>query len=129
MPVKFAAAFAVTCFTAAVGCSKAAPTSPPSFEVGLGSVTCEQIQGWAWDKNRPDEPIEVEVYIDDVSIATVRADRFREDLQKAGKGNGNHSFAMPFPDSRKDGKEHSVAVGISGTNIRQGKAKQIRCSK
>ena len=44
----------------------------------------------------------------DTKIATVQADQFREDLFKAKKGNGKHSFALPTPDSLKDGKSHKI---------------------
>jgi hypothetical protein len=110
------------------GCSKnASPPLAGSYEVSLGLVTCEEIHGWAWDNSRPDEAISVEVYIDDVSLGPVVAGRYREDLEKAGKGNGKHSFVLPFPEKLKDGKDHAVQVGISGKDMRS-KVKQIRCT-
>jgi len=116
------------CLCAVAGCSHAAP--PPeltSYEVSLGLVNCEKIHGWGWDKARPDEAITLEVFVDDVSLGPIIADRYREDLEKAGKGNGKHSFVLPYPEKLKDGNEHSIQVGISGTEMRS-KVKQIQCT-
>ncbi len=39
-------------------------------------------------------PVELDLYLDDAVVATVKADRFRPDLRDAGFGNGNHGFTI-----------------------------------
>jgi SAM-dependent methyltransferase len=80
-------------------------------------ATCGEISGWAWDSSMPDTPIYVDIYDGDKLLATVLADRLREDLRTAGKGQGHHAFVFPVPRHLKDGKPHSIWVKISGSDI------------
>lgn len=75
------------------------------------------IGGWAWDANQPNTPIKVDIYADNILLATVTADEFRPVLVDAGKGNGYHDFHYPVPLWLKDGKRHSIRVKVAGTNI------------
>jgi hypothetical protein len=88
-----------------------------AYEGRHGVANCDFIGGWAWDQNRPDAVITVDIFDGDALLATVAADVFREDLLDAGKGNGKHGFRHPVPDSLKDGRPHSIRVRISGTTI------------
>ena len=54
-----------------------------------------QISGWAWYPPMPNEPIDVEVLVDDLVVLTVRADLPRASLAEAGAGNGDHGFHVP----------------------------------
>src|SRR2546423_3980111 len=56
-----------------------------------------KIAGWAWDKAQPNTPVTVEIYDGTVRIGTVSADAFRQDLLKAGVGDGRHSFEFRMP--------------------------------
>jgi SAM-dependent methyltransferase len=80
-------------------------------------ATCREIAGWAWDSSLPDVPIYVDIYDGDKLLATVLADTPREDLRRAGKGQGRHAFVFPVPRHLKDGKPHSIWVKISGSDI------------
>src|SRR5262249_10656576 len=71
--------------------------------------------GWAWDKNRPDTTISVDIYDGETLLATVKAENMRPDIARAGKGNGKHGFNYPTPASLRDGKPHSIRVRFSGT--------------
>jgi uncharacterized protein YjbI with pentapeptide repeats len=64
---------------------------------------CDGILGWAWDMNHPDEPVEIEIYDNDILVDTIKADLFRKDLIAAGRGNGRHGIFFRTP---KDGKKH-----------------------
>lgn len=105
-------------------CSKTTPNNhinkvagPPVYE-GFHDITnCNGIMGWAWDKNQPDQPLQVEIYDGDTLLATVEASDFREDLLKAGIGNGKHAFTYPVPPRLKDGKPHSIRMKYAGTAI------------
>jgi len=53
--------------------------------------------GWAFDSERPDEPVEVEFMLGNEHVATLKADEFRADLQQGGLGDGRHAFRFRFP--------------------------------
>jgi hypothetical protein len=93
------------------------PNVPPAFEGHHDAQDCDFIYGWAWDSSMPDTTVSVDIYIDNVFIATVAADQFRQDLLNAGKGNGNHAFVFPTPASIKDGNTHTVSIGFHLTDI------------
>lgn len=92
---------------------------PPNgmYEGYLDRTDREFISGWAYDKSRPEIPIEVEIYEGDQPLTTAIAATFRADLQAAGKGDGKHSFNVPVPTWLKDGKPHSIQVKVAGTNF------------
>ena len=53
--------------------------------------------GWAQDASRPEAPVCLDVLAGGVLVAQVVADRFREDLRRAGLGSGCHAFEAPLP--------------------------------
>ena len=89
---------------------------PPIYEGYLDGADCNQIWGWAWDQNRPNTPINVDIYANNIYVATVPANQFRQDLLNAGKGNGNHAFAFVVPTSLKNGQLQNISVKFGGTN-------------
>ena len=84
----------------------------------LDGADCNQIWGWAWDRNNPNGAVFVDIYDGNNLIAgNVLANLFRQDLLNAGKGNGNHAFVINTPASLKDGKPHAINVRFtSGSN-------------
>ncbi len=79
----------------------AAPQEDPVVPVrrllaigAIESIDYRHILGWAWYRPTPDEPIEVEILLDDVVILKVRADLPRPDLEELGAGNGLHGFLV-----------------------------------
>lgn len=88
----------------------------PSYEGYHDRADCSLIEGWAWDMNQPNTPINVDIYDGGSRIMTVLADRFRQDLLNAGKGNGYHGFSVATPASLKDGRSHTIYVKIGGTS-------------
>jgi glucose/arabinose dehydrogenase len=99
-----------------LSCPAEPVTQPPSFEGFYYHAGCSDIGGWAWDANRPDTPIDVNVYADGALLATLSANLFGEDLLAAGKGNGSHRFAHFIPAYLKDNGFHSLRVVYAGTN-------------
>jgi hypothetical protein len=77
---------------------------------------CNQVWGWAWNRNLPNSPINVDIYDGASNLATVSANLFRQDLLNAGKGNGFHAFVYNLPPSVRDGQMHYISVKFSGTN-------------
>jgi hypothetical protein len=90
----------------------------PNYDGQLDTVNCDVIAGWAWDANDANRQIAVNIFDGDSLIGSVKAEELRTDLKAAGKGDGNHSFALPAPVSLKDGRPHSIhaKIGESGSN-------------
>ena len=87
------------------------------YEGSLDAVTCEAIKGWAWRKDRPNEPVDVDVLAEQRVIATVSANVPRDDLKAAGKSDGAHAFSVAPPPSLRDGKQHQIRIRITSTDI------------
>jgi len=89
----------------------------PAYQGAHGRSDCTGIFGWAWDRSRPDEPVDVDIYDGDALLATVAANQFHQSLLEAGKGNGKHIFVYALPARLKDGRPHIIRVKIAGTGI------------
>ncbi|GAB3932019.1 putative Ig domain-containing protein [Larkinella terrae] len=92
-------------------------SGPGNYEGYLDVVECGSIQGWIWDKNRPNTPITVEFVEGSTVVGTIDANIFRQDLKNANKGNGIHGYAFTVPASLKDGKPHSISGRVPGGNF------------
>lgn len=76
-----------------------------------------QLAGWIYDRKNPNEPVSVDILIDDRLCATITANQLRLDLQKAGKGDGRHGFNFFIPARLRDDREHVAKVQVAGTSI------------
>ncbi|RAJ95506.1 putative secreted protein (Por secretion system target) [Larkinella arboricola] len=102
---------------------------PGSFEGYLGGLDCTLLRGWAWDRNRPNSPVHVEILDGQKVIATVIADDYRQDLKDAGKGNGAHGFNFSIPETLKDNLEHSFGTRIRGSSyILRDSPRKLKCA-
>lgn len=70
--------------------------------------------GWCYDQNNPSRTVKVDILCDGVVVARGNADIFREDLAKAGIGNGCHHFRIKLPKRLFDGQARSISVRESG---------------
>ncbi len=77
---------------------------------GIDSLDHEHIVGWAWYRPTPDEPIEVEILVDDVVVLKARADEERPELLEAGAGNGRHGFSVRELDVHIPSGRHAIRV-------------------
>jgi glycosyltransferase involved in cell wall biosynthesis len=75
------------------------------------------VRGWAFDPERPDERISVELMVDGKAFETVVANIYRPDLESAGMSDGAHSFSVTLPKEYLDGKMHVVSACIAGTAV------------
>lgn len=89
---------------------------PPIYEGYVDGADCNQIWGWAWDQNKPNTPINVDIYANNSYVATAAANQFRQDLFNAGKGNGYHAFVFVVPNYLKNGQLQNISVKFGGTN-------------
>jgi hypothetical protein len=88
-----------------------APAAPvAAFEGRLELVSETQVGGWACDARDVDKILKVELWSDDRPVAATMANVRRDDLRKAGVGDGAHGFVFELrvPPGNLD-------VRISGT--------------
>jgi hypothetical protein len=91
-------------------------------------ANCDWIEGWAWDRTRPNTAINVDIYDGSTKILTVPAGNFRQDLLNAGKGNGYHGFKVATPAGLRNGAAHTVYVKYAGTSSNLGSTgKSLTC--
>lgn len=98
------------------------PTVPPvtsNVEMleGYHDITnCNGIMGWAWNREKPDESVQVEIYDGTTLLTTITASDFRQDLLAAQKGNGRHGFTFAVPPALKDGRPHQIRMKFAGSS-------------
>jgi len=84
----------------------------PVYEGYFDYAGCDKLYGWAWDKNLPNSPINIDILDGNSVLQTVTAGDYRSDLP----GNKNHAFNYIPPASLKDGRTHTINVRFSGTS-------------
>lgn len=80
-----------------------------------------RVSGWAHDPQLPDQPLEVQLFIDDQFIATQTASQRRDDLVRAGAAKlPNHGFRFDMTAVGLAGGRHAAQVyavrPAAGTN-------------
>jgi hypothetical protein len=100
------------------------PKDLRQFDGELELVEQNTIRGWAIDRNLPDEPIEVDIFVDEEIVSVIPADEPRPDLNE--KGLAGHGFSYTIPDRWNDGKSHVVRIQPSGSsNVLRGSPRTI----
>ena len=64
----------------------------------IDRVSPDLVEGWAQNTDYPEAPVCLDLYAGGRLMAQVLANRYREDLKRAGIGSGHHSFAFTLPD-------------------------------
>ena len=116
MRQKLLSILALLCITASSAWGQHKPTG--NFDGCQGFNGSFQSNGWAWDEDSPNTPITVHIYVfksneegkmtplpSNENVQTnfaITADKFKQTLLDAGKGNGYHSF---------DGTFHELPAG------------------
>jgi hypothetical protein len=59
----------------------------------------------------------IDLYDGDRLLATTSADKLRQDLVDAGKGNGRHAFMQAIPLEIRDGKPHSIRAVVKDASF------------
>lgn len=84
-------------------------------------VDAQTAQGWAFDPKNPSARLEIEILEGDRVVARGRADRLREDLRRAGVGDGRCHFRLPVSSELRDGAPHRlVARAVATGTLLQG---------
>ncbi|WP_188261080.1 GNAT family N-acetyltransferase [Azospirillum tabaci] len=80
---------------------------------GCVDMVGHRVSGWAWLPAEPGRRLRVEVLFGNPPmLVEALADQHRPDLESAGKGDGQHGFAVPLPDSLA-GREPVVDVRLT----------------
>lgn len=105
------------------------PSALPAYDGVHYDANCQRILGCAWDSNRPNDAVKVEIYDNDAVIATVTANQFRQELLDLSLGNGKHGFTFDVTPQMRDGKLHVISIRVAGTQIYlQNTPKKIFCN-
>ncbi|HKV42784.1 MAG TPA: hypothetical protein VJX67_26535 [Blastocatellia bacterium] len=91
-------------------------TGAPSYVGFLDHVGCDNIFGWAADRNRLNAPLNVSIYDGNTLIAVVTANLFRAGVGPFVGDNGLHGFVITTPASLKDGVAHSIHVKFESSS-------------
>lgn len=87
-----------------------APPRMIPVDGAVDGIRGPNVEGWVQDPENPEQPIQVEVLHGDEVIAKGFADRYREDLLRAGKGKGECAFRVPLPYEYLDGRKLELKV-------------------
>ena len=64
------------------------------IEGRIDAITGGRLYGWAWDRVRPTDHLEVEIRVGDRLVVTAFANQPRDDLKANGVGDGCHAFEL-----------------------------------
>jgi hypothetical protein len=73
--------------------------------------------GWCWQPEEPSLRLEVDIIVDGERIAGGTANRLRDNLARAGIGDGRYSFRVALPARFADGGPHRIAVRTDGFQL------------
>jgi len=88
-------------------------------------VTPSRIAGWAVDPNNPDEPTEVQVYIDQNFFCKATTNITRKDINSLYVVEGTHGFDIPV--RVEGGKIHTIVCLQLNNNYNKKKLTTLRC--
>jgi hypothetical protein len=79
----------------------------------LEGVEPFQLRGWAYDPGDPETTLTIEIVIGERTIARVKANLYRGDLEKQGIGAGDHAFIYNFEQRLADNEIPEVSARIA----------------
>lgn len=82
-----------------------------SLQGFIDAIERRVVYGWAWNPQRPDERIQVDILHGEHHLATVTAEQFRSDLVDLEIGDGHHAFEFTLPDTLA-GDVHSSEIEV-----------------
>lgn len=93
-----------------------------NFSVGwIDQVTCDGVQGWAYDADNITAPVTIHLYVDGKAgtgrlLTSGATDMLRTDINDLFGITGNHGFTIKLPDTVRDGKAHTMYAYAIDTN-------------
>jgi hypothetical protein len=80
------------------GVTGAAGMPDPAMLRGfVDNVGIDLVEGWAQDSTQPEEPVCLDVLIENVFMTRILANGHRADLLATGQGSGCHAFSVRLP--------------------------------
>lgn len=76
--------------------------------IGFFVVTGQRVSGWVWDPTRPELRLNVEVRCDGRTVASIKAEKLREDLRDVGMGDGRYGFALKLDEEIPGNESHRI---------------------
>ena len=73
--------------------------------------------GWALLKEQPSKRLKIDIFCENLLVASGFANERREDLAEVNQSDGFHLFRLPLSDELYDNGAHTLTATISGTNI------------
>jgi SAM-dependent methyltransferase len=86
----------------------------PSLLGYVDLISDREVSGWVHDPTQPDEPLFVDITVNEERVARVKAFSFREDLLTLGYGDGRKGFAFVPTGYLRSGENH-VRVSYADT--------------
>ena len=87
------------------------PVEPPEVRGNLDGIDADGVvEGWALATSAGAASIDVVLIVDGTPVATVRADRPRDDVNTTLGTTGTHGFHAVLPAALRDGLEHVLRV-------------------
>ena len=71
------------------------PATAPQYKGYIDWVASGFIRGWLYSPDKPNQPVAFKLLLDGTELFQSTADLYREDLEKAGLGNGAHGYCIP----------------------------------
>ncbi len=79
-----------------------------------------RISGWAFNRDRPTERVNLELFLNGTPLVTVTCNEYRPDLKNRGYGDGRHGFSWtPDPEMLLPGS-YTVEAKVYGAGIQIG---------
>ncbi|HEY6250261.1 MAG TPA: IPT/TIG domain-containing protein [Candidatus Angelobacter sp.] len=91
--------------------------APPNYVGYVDHQGCDSIYGWAADRNRLNNSINVEIYDGNLLLMTTKAKLSRPDVGSFLGDNGMHGFNIPTPPALQDGGPHQVHLRFEQSGV------------
>lgn len=90
----------------------------------VDSAQPTRVEGWAFDPENPNAAVDVEVWLGTDRLARGTADKYRADLEQAGKGSGLHGFDIAL-DQAVEPARLSVRFATGGQPLANSPADRV----
>jgi hypothetical protein len=87
------------------------------YEGEIEGLFAGELRGWAWDRDRPENPVTVELLDGDAVLDRMPADVYRDELKANDRRGGQCGFSFPLPATLIDGRPHSLRVLIADAGV------------
>lgn len=69
----------------------------PNLKGCFDSITDNELRGWAIDENKINQPVKLDIYVNNIFITQIQTDHERGDIIAAGMGGKTAGFLINFP--------------------------------